>query len=128
MSRYSYLFFILVLFTISLALYYQFSKSLISAEELIKEEIQYGIILKINRFYNRNLRYPDSKVEIIDIVKTLEIGDRIELFKFSKGNILKPAEITFKLKFVTNEIPFFFKYYGCEFILEKYRVGSLKTI
>jgi len=128
MSRYGYFLFILILIIISFLMYNQFSKSFATAEKLIKEEIRYGMALKINRFYKRNIRYPDSKLDIFEIAKSMESDERIELFKYSKGNLLKPAKITYKIKFTTDELSFSLMYYGCEYIQNRKKKGSVEII
>jgi hypothetical protein len=109
-------------------LYSQFEKSVISVKDLIKREIHYGLITRINRFYYNNLRFPDGDKEIIDILNESYLGNRIKLFKFSKGNTLKPAEFILKLKDKTHGEKFIIRYYGCEYVVNIDKTGVVEII
>jgi hypothetical protein len=105
----------------------QFTFSNNSAINLIREQLHCGLKMKISRFNNNKIRFPNGYEEINILAKSFKFK-KLELVRFSKGSKLGPAKITFKLKLIGKNVYIRFIYYGCEYIIKRSQIGTVAII
>jgi len=126
MSRYNYLLLILVFLFIGCLLFGQLKSATETATDLIKKEITDGLKIRINNFFTKKNRYPDSKNEIQAIIDSFKINRKNLVKKnFFKGNKLSSSSYVFKFNLYNNETFFQLMYFGCEYCKDYKKRGRL---